>query len=990
MSSEGTGHYATADLDERITRLRDGVRTSQVGYPARPFLLTQLAQALFDRAESTGDDQDSMAAVEAGKEAVQLTPEGHPALVERLNLLHLSLRLVWEHTGALTYLHEAEDVGGRAVEAAPADHAYRVGCLSSWGITLWSLYECTGDAEYLDRAVASCNQAIELTPQDSPIFGALHNNLSVALRLRFEHGAVDADGDRAVSAARHAVDLADGDEERAPYLYNLGGALQSRYEHTCALEDLEAQAVACQDAVRATTDRDPLLVERQHQLAVALHLRFQRLGEQRDLQEALTAARSAAQAVPEGHVIRGLCFTTLASVLLFSYETGGSLEDLDEAVDWGRSAVNALPEGHRMLPVALANLSGMLARRYWRTGSVDDLNQAVAAARAVDSSDNADQFHLTKLWINLGTALDMRYRRTNAITSLEQAAAAYARAADHTLAGPNDRITAAQHAATLLARFDTAQAAQVLEQAVRLLPTVAGRHLGRGDQQEALARFSGLAADAAALRLAQGGEGSDAGALQTLELGRAVLLSQALDARSDLTDLRQRHPELAARFMDLCDQLDQPVGEPAELAAPTTQLAGNDKRSWLARQLAAVLEEIRAQESFASFALPPPLVSLRAEAKQGPVVALNVSEYRSDALVLTTSGVNAIALPKLRAEELTRRADAFRAALHDAVRGHSMRRRKDAQAVLRNTLEWLWDSALEPVLEEMGFTEQPREGEPWPRVWWIAGGLLAELPLHAAGHQGDPADMPGRRTVMDRVVSSYTPSVRALGYARQRAMASTPARALVVALPTTPGLAEDGRLHYVDAEVGAVTKQLAQWVLLRQAQNPSPQDQEADGQLPTQERVLTYLPQYPVAHFACHGISDPDDPSHSRLLLHDHSSSPFTVAALTAARLESVQVAYLSACRSASIQTRALHDESIHLATAFQLAGVPRVVGTLWEVDDQVAAMVGGDFYTHLRAEGPRLAVERAAHALHAAVRARRDRFPRTPSLWAGYLHAGA
>ncbi|MGW3819159.1 hypothetical protein [Streptomyces sp. NPDC005046] len=48
-------------------------------------------------------------------------------------------------------------------------------------------------------------------------------------------------------------------------------------------------------------------------------------------------------------------------------------------------------------------------------------------------------------------------------------------------------------------------------------------------------------------------------------------------------------------------------------------------------------------------------------------------------------------------------------------------------------------------------------------------------------------DAPERRTILDRVVSSYTPTVRALRYARQRTPALlSPARALIVA--KTPSL----------------------------------------------------------------------------------------------------------------------------------------------------------------------------------------------------------
>ncbi|MFG2222325.1 hypothetical protein [Streptomyces sp. NPDC048644] len=54
---------------------------------------------------------------------------------------------------------------------------------------------------------------------------------------------------------------------------------------------------------------------------------------------------------------------------------------------------------------------------------------------------------------------------------------------------------------------------------------------------------------------------------------------------------------------------------------------------------------------------------------------------------------------------------------------------------------------------------------------WIPGGPLSLLPVHAAGHHGFGAAGRERRTVLDRVVSSCTPTVRALGHARERAAA---------------------------------------------------------------------------------------------------------------------------------------------------------------------------------------------------------------------------
>lgn len=480
-----------------------------------------------------------------------------------------------------------------------------------------------------------------------------------------------------------------------------------------------------------------------------------------------------------------------------------------------------------------------------------------------------------------------------------------------------------------------------------------------------------------------------------------MLLSQRLDVRSDLSDLQQQHPDLAARFIGLRDQFDQPVDDPIVAGMPTEGRAFASQvqdRHKLARDFAALLAEIRSLDGFASFALPPTTEELLAEAEHGPVVVFNISTYRSDALLLTRDGITHQELPELTPDDLARAVTGFQRALDTATSGADKVRRRKAQAVMVRTLQWLWDVATDPVLKALGYHGQPPAEAHWPRVWWVPGGLLGILPLHAAGYHTDPADDPHRRTVMDRVVSSYTPTVRALHYARQRTSPQDPPKqGLVVAMPTTPGLPGHGQLNHVRAEAEVLRRHLPRAVVLSE---PEPAEHPAtpSPETPTKTTVLRHLPASPIAHFACHGTSHPTDPSRSHLLLHDHSSDPLTVASLTPVRLERAQLAYLSACRTAAIDTTELLDEAIHLTSAFQLAGFPHVIGTLWEVDDQIAVGIADAFYTHLRTEDGAIDTRRAAWALHQTVRGVRDghdlpgNLNRTqvPFLWAAYLHVGA
>lgn len=65
------------------------------------------------------------------------------------------------------------------------------------------------------------------------------------------------------------------------------------------------------------------------------------------------------------------------------------------------------------------------------------------------------------------------------------------------------------------------------------------------------------------------------------------------------------------------------------------------------------------------------------------------------------------------------------------------------------------------------------------------------------------------------------------------------------------------------------------------------------------------------------------------------------------------------------------------------------MVGTLWEADEVISERIAKTFHTDLTETGE-LGCARSAAALRKATLVQRDKYPRTPSLWAGYVHAGA
>jgi hypothetical protein len=478
-----------------------------------------------------------------------------------------------------------------------------------------------------------------------------------------------------------------------------------------------------------------------------------------------------------------------------------------------------------------------------------------------------------------------------------------------------------------------------------------------------------------------------------------VLLTQSLETRSDISDLAAREPALARRFTELRDALDQAAGapgaEPAAVTAPGPPVGQPrpQDRHQLAADFRDVLARIRALPGFSGFLQPPSAGELTRHAIDGPIAVLNVSQFGSDAILVTARGIASLALPGLRRDVVAGKVTDFYQALGEANSGAATgQQRQAAQQTVAETLEWLWDAAAGPVLAELGYSQPPAAGAPWPRVWWAPGGLLGTLPVHAAGYHRavapGPAGTPGPvgapgpgATVIDLVVSSYTPTIRTLAYARERADGSRAESALVVAMPVTPGLPP---LRFAAQEVSYVRQRLPFADVYIES------DGAVTDRTPTRDRVLDLMTRAPIAHFACHGSNDPEDPARSQLYLHDHAEHALTVEALSALNLDHAQLAYLSACGTALNRNPHLLDEAIHLTAAFQLTGFARVIGTLWPIDDVISASVADAFYARLRSGDGPIDLAQAATALHHAQRTARGALTDFPSRWAPYIHMGA
>jgi CHAT domain-containing protein len=167
---------------------------------------------------------------------------------------------------------------------------------------------------------------------------------------------------------------------------------------------------------------------------------------------------------------------------------------------------------------------------------------------------------------------------------------------------------------------------------------------------------------------------------------------------------------------------------------------------------------------------------------------------------------------------------------------------------------------------------------------------------------------------------------------------------------------------------------------------------------PSASQVLEEIPNFDIVHFACHGSSDRADPLQSHLLLQKEDEEGekvvdrLTVSALLDANTESQSwIAYLSACSTAEVKVEELSDESVHLTSAFQIAGFAHVVGSIQPADDQICVSVARSFYSYLvHNEGSTDPNRTVAEALNHAVRQIALEYSDRPNLWTPFIHLGA
>ncbi|MBP2329694.1 hypothetical protein JOF56_010079 [Kibdelosporangium banguiense] len=1001
---------ALAESAELLRAARAGLSPEHTRYGTSGVVLASTLRLLF---VDSGDLALLNEAIEITRDVIARTPDGHINTSPALIMLGILLTLRFERTGEIADVTEAIEALRGAVAAAGANNAVLVAALPELANALRARQGRLNDPADLDEAIAVARRVTTL-PEASPAErGVSITALATALLTRsMQTGDLD-DLNTAIDLSRAAMRIPNWHIAGAVNLMTLGLALWIRFDRRGIVEDLNAAIDSLFEAAAVAAPGHTMRPIMLTNLCNALRARAALLGSPTDLDAAVETGRAAVAAAPEDHPAVPLCLMNLGMALLVRHaekrddadldgavaaaseavdrstphspnraeillnlagllrlRRGRGADDINRAVALVREAIAITDPGHPLIPQYVLNLSITLRTRYSREGDDADAAESIELARQViDTFAAAGDPRLALAWMTLGQLHERR--NVGEGSDLDTAFAAYRTAAELPAAAPMIRAGAARTWAELaVRRRDWTAATEAFGVTVALLPQVAWHGVERDARERRLTIWGGLATEAAAAALAAG---DPSRAVELLEQGRSVLWSQALQTRDDLSLLRERDLPLYERLRAVATTLaamstpDIPdVPAAMDPWSNRTQPEQYD-RIKLAGDWDRLLAEARALPGLEHLLRVPPLTTLRDGLPDGPVVLLNLDRTRCDALIVRRDrDVEHVPLPDLSKKEAAQRAGEYLNALKLLGRPGAP---VGAKQILHATLEWLWDTVADPVLTRLGYTGHD---DPLPRLWWCPTGSLTLLPLHAAGYH-DPADTPAGRTVIDRVVSSYTPTLRALARANAARDAEPgDGRVLVVSMPETPALPTASPLPGARAEAEFFARTLPEAHTLRIADSA------------THVTVTADLQTHAYAHFACHGGQNLQQPSTGALYLQD---KPLTVLDVAELDLSHAELAYLSAC-STAVGGTALPDEAIHLAAALQLAGYRHVIATLWTITDRTAAEVTTTMYTGLLSPAG-IRLDRTARLLHRTVRALRDSAPRNPAVWASYIHFG-
>ncbi|KAJ5110695.1 hypothetical protein N7532_001230 [Penicillium argentinense] len=994
------------DLAEESVSLSDG-------YYRPWFVYFHCALVHWSRFESCGEVDDIDRAIECAQKATQ--DQNYEKRWDCYRLLAQVLLLRYDR------LHRIQDLSDSLSAASEGQSKCRPGDTNAQANILWmvgkasyGMYHNMPSIELLHKIRGAFLQASQQMEDNQASKALVLNDLGNVYTQLFRHEAKPDQLQKAIDAYKEALSILEalsGDENHS-HIFMVSGALGSvmseRFSHWQSDADIESSIRYYRISLSQIDNRNPRFRIRAANMCYALTLRFRHKKNLDDLREARRLVISALEGpVSLNNEQRADLTMHVADTYQVAYEVTGDLSDLKDAIKYydkakaiqgsfGSSSQRGLREINK--GVALSIFASAT-----RDLTVYEAREK-AYLEALSILEESDPFHSTAVHNYARLIYDRYSQKLGADASLREdarrALEKYESITRMNVFPAFSRISAGSIAAKIAndELKDPVRARDNILISLDLLPEAILMHETRLKQLQYIRRHQYVPGVVASLSLSAGDSPSTV--IQRLETGRAFIWDRIQGRPTQLEVLEAEHPDLAAKFNTLQQRVFQKSRSSSQLnrmdlASVSLHDETRMQSHYDADAYRRVLEEIRTLPGFSSFLkIPDSPADIQACATDSPIIFINATKYRSDAIVITKDEVCHIPLPSFGQEEIMPAIRRFRTALYyfGSAENHTQ-----ALYEYEIVMKMLWETAAKPVLSGIDWSKYKCGPSGKPRVIWVSTGWISILPIHAAGdfttsnstsegirRQNEP------RCVHDIAVSSYTNSLKSLSFIKQVTeirKKSQPSQkpkqqALVIAMATTPGFGPDGNLD-VQPETTAIENML------------SPNFETNILMQPDSTAMKKNIhPETTILHFACHARADESDPSRSAIMLQDNQKMPppFSVRTLLNLNLRSCELVYLSACESGVSKDPKLRDEGIHIAGGFHIAGVSHVISTWWKVSDSISAELAGLFYERLNGSASTSAsgfdMATAPDALYDAVKEMRKRSVH-PMFWGAFIHSG-
>ncbi|KAF8438696.1 hypothetical protein BGX38DRAFT_1052387, partial [Terfezia claveryi] len=593
---------------------------------------------------------------------------------------------------------------------------------------------------------------------------------------------------------------------------SLGALYEARYSITRSPGDLDRAVSMSEASISFLPRNSPELPKFHGELAHRLQLRYRSKKRIGDLEAAIAWGAQALTEAPATSILRPSLLNRLLQALSLLYLESQDPNDLDFALSIGSEAAEEFPEYHPEFAPAMVNLGELFFNAFQAEQSEEDKSQWLYWAL---------QFFINALQCPSTTP---RFRDASA---------------------------------TIRGHWESAYV--TLSEAVGLLPVLSCRALTLEDEQWHLSQHLNLASNAAAMAIKC--DKSPLEAARLLETGRGIIMGNLIEFRQGISSLERANPDLAREFDVLRQKVDgmfvgigREAGVQGDLRASLLMFHRQEQRLRDVNLLERTVEKIRGMPGFENF-LSPSETEFKEAARYGPIVAINVTENSSDAIIIQSTGVSSLRLQQLSSSWVKKQIGMI-----DRNILKSRELAPDKNRRMRALLEMLWVAVVKPVLQELRFYTNKKTSSALPHIWWIGVGTMARAPFHAAGCYPKSPNSPKAEYTSKYCISSYTPTVKALLYSRAREGATiqnvgfgtSADKMLFIAMPNTPG---DKGFPKAREEAESIISFLPSGITKTLLISPN------------SRLALEQIRGHNMVHFACHGITEFANPAKSRIVL---------------------------------------------------------------------------------------------------------------------------